>query len=214
VPSASNGDRGTYLCNGGTGYNGPIGLGTPDGLRSFMATDDTAAVTSPGTQAGTQGKAITPLRISASDSGAFPLSYRATGLPSGLTTSAAGIISGTPSRGGTAAVTVTATSDNGASGSASFTWAVKADKLTITSPGEQKFKAGQKVSLRLRAVSSTGSAVRFTTASGLPPGLHLNSYGLISGKLTRAGTHKCTVRTRDADGTKASVTFTWIVRRA
>jgi len=214
VPAGSNGDCGTYLCNGGTGYNGPTGLGTPDGLRSFMATDDTATVTSPGTKTGTQGKRITPLRISASDTGSFPLTYRASGLPSGLAISAAGIISGTPSRGGTAKVTVTATSDTGASGSASFTWTIKADKLTITRPGEQRLKVGQKVSLRVRAVSSTGSAVRFTTASGLPPGLRLNRYGLISGKLTKAGTHKCTVRARDADGTTASVTFTWVVRNA
>lgn len=214
VPTGSNGDCGTYLCNGGTGYNGPTGMGTPDGLRSFMATDDTVAVTSPGAQSGTEGKAITPLKISASDSGSFPLSYRASGLPRGLTISAAGIVSGKPSKGQIATVTVTATSDTGASGSVKFIWTIKADKLTITNPGKQTHKAGQKVSLRLHATSSTGSTVRFTTASGLPPGLHLNAYGLISGKLTKAGTHVCTVRAHDADGTIASVKFTWVVRTA
>lgn len=214
VPGGSNGDCGSYLCNGGTGYNGPTGMGTPDGLRSFMATDDTVTVTSPGAQSGTQGKAITPLKISASDSRSFSLSYHASGLPAGLAISAAGTISGKPSKGGTVTVTVTATSATGASGSVSFTWAIKADKLTITNPGKQTHKAGQKVSLRLHATSSTGSVVRFTTATGLPPGLHLNPYGLISGKLTKAGTHVCTVRAHDADGTTASVKFTWVVRKS
>jgi Putative Ig domain len=213
VPTGSDGDCGTYLCEGGTGYNGPTGLGTPDGLRSFMATDDTVTVTTPGAQSGTQGNAITPVQISASDSGSFPLSYRASDLPPGLKMSASGTITGTPSRGGSGTVTVTATSDTGASGSASFTWAIRADKLTITSPGKQAQKAGQKVSLRLHAVSSTGSAVRFTTASGLPPGLRLNPYGLISGKLTKTGIYACIVRAHDAAGTTSSVKFTWVVRK-
>jgi Putative Ig domain len=299
VTTGSNGDCGTYLCNGGPGYNGPTGIGTPDGLRAFMNTDDTVTVTNPGSQtsiqgkpvsvplsgadsqsypvsfaasglppglsiskagvisgtpseggrfavtvtatsdtgaagsasftwavtpdtvtvtdpgnqAGTQGKAITPLRISASDTGSFPLSYRASGLPPGLSISAAGVVSGKPSRGGSFAITVTATDTLGTSGSASFSWAIRADKLTIARPGEQTRRKGQKVSLRLHASSSTGAAVRFTTASRLPPGLHLNAYGLISGKLTKAGTYTCTVRARDADGTTASVRFTWVVRK-
>ena len=182
---------------------------------TWVIAPDTVTVTDPGNQTGTQGKAITPLDISASDSGSFPLSYRASGLPPGLSiSSSSGVISGTPSEGGSFAVTVTATDTAGASGSASFTWAVKADKLTITNPGKQLRKVRQKVSLRLHAFSSTGSAIRFTTAIRLPPGLHLSASGLISGRLTKAGRYVCTVRARDADGTTASVKFIWVVRKA
>lgn len=35
VTSGSNGSCGTYLCNAGTGYDGPSGLGTPDGTGAF-----------------------------------------------------------------------------------------------------------------------------------------------------------------------------------
>jgi len=35
VVSGSNGTCGTYLCNGGTGYDGPSGLGTPNGTGGF-----------------------------------------------------------------------------------------------------------------------------------------------------------------------------------
>jgi len=35
VTEGSNGSCGTYLCNAGTGYDGPTGLGTPNGTGSF-----------------------------------------------------------------------------------------------------------------------------------------------------------------------------------
>lgn len=35
VTSGSNGTCGTYLCNAGVGYDGPTGLGTPNGLTAF-----------------------------------------------------------------------------------------------------------------------------------------------------------------------------------
>jgi subtilase family serine protease len=35
VTSGSNGSCGTYLCNAGTGYDGPTGLGTPNGVGGF-----------------------------------------------------------------------------------------------------------------------------------------------------------------------------------
>ncbi|WP_372457889.1 S53 family peptidase [Streptantibioticus parmotrematis] len=38
VTSGSNGDcNGTYLCTAGSGYDGPTGLGTPNGLKAFTA---------------------------------------------------------------------------------------------------------------------------------------------------------------------------------
>jgi subtilase family serine protease len=215
VTSGSNGNCGTYLCNGGTGYNGPTGLGTPDGLLAFMNADDAVTVTNPGQQTATQGKAIKALTISASDSASFPLSYSASGLPPGLSISpSSGIIGGKPAKGGTFTVTVTATDTDGASGSTRFAWVVKADKLTISNPGRPSGRVGQTVSLRLHATSSTGAAVRFTTATGLPRGLLLTPLGQVRGKLTRAGTYVCTVRAHDADGTTASVKFTWVVRKA
>ena len=84
-------------------------------------------VTNPGNQAGATGTAAS-VQIHASDSAAGQtLSYSAAGLPAGLSiNSSTGLISGTPTAGGTSTVTVTVRDATGASGSTTFTWAVAA----------------------------------------------------------------------------------------
>jgi len=86
---------------------------------------NTVTVTNPGSQAGTVGTAAS-VQIQASDSGSGQtLAYSATGLPAGLSiNSSTGLISGTPTTAGTSSVTVTAKDGTGASGSATFSWAI------------------------------------------------------------------------------------------
>jgi hypothetical protein len=126
VTSGSNGPCGTYLCNAGPGYDGPTGLGTPDGIAAFRS-GNTVTVTAPAAQLSRKGKKITPLRISAADSQAGrTLSFTAAGLPRGLSISRAGVISGTPTVLADSRVSVTVTDRTGAKGSASFSWRVAA----------------------------------------------------------------------------------------
>jgi hypothetical protein len=113
-----------YLCTGVTGYNGPAGLGTPDGVGglAFSGTGDVITVTDPGPQDYEVNSRAVSLPMSASDSSVNQtLTYKATGLPSGLTiNSASGLISGSVgSTASTSAVTVTATDEVG-SGSVTF----------------------------------------------------------------------------------------------
>jgi O-glycosyl hydrolase len=86
---------------------------------------NTVTVTNPGSQTGTTGTTAS-LQVHATDSGTGQtLSYSASGLPAGLSiASGTGLISGTPATAGTYTVTVTATDGTGASGSATFTWAI------------------------------------------------------------------------------------------
>ncbi|MEZ0110282.1 hypothetical protein ABH920_004297 [Catenulispora sp. EB89] len=116
----------SYLCTAGAGYDGPTGIGTPNGiagLQTGSSGTETVSVTDPGTQTSTAGTAISTLQISGSDSAGKSLTYSATGLPAGLAISSSGAITGTPSAVGTSTVTVTASSGT-ASGSTSFTWTV------------------------------------------------------------------------------------------
>jgi GH25 family lysozyme M1 (1,4-beta-N-acetylmuramidase) len=62
----------------------------------------------------------------------FTPTLRATGLPTGLSMTAAGVITGWPARPGAYKVTVTAADGLGGAGSASFTWTVKASSASGT----------------------------------------------------------------------------------
>jgi hypothetical protein len=135
VTSGSNGScepSRQYLCNaavgyGETSYNGPAGLGTPDGTAAFAnsATGNVVTITDPGTQDEEAGKPVY-LALSGADSAGLALTYSATGLPSGLSIGASsGLITGTlGSSASTNTVTVTAQDSTGASGSVTFTMVV------------------------------------------------------------------------------------------
>ncbi|WSR66530.1 putative Ig domain-containing protein [Streptomyces sp. NBC_01198] len=130
VTTGTNGSCGSsYLCTAKAGYDGPTGLGTPNGTAAFTSggsTGNTVSVTSPGNQSTKVSTAVS-LQIHATDSASGQtLTYTATGLPPGLSiSSSTGLISGTTSATtGTYSVTVTAKDSTNATGTASFTWSV------------------------------------------------------------------------------------------
>ncbi|MGH3159260.1 MAG: ricin-type beta-trefoil lectin domain protein, partial [Streptosporangiaceae bacterium] len=112
-----------YLCNGETGYDGPTGLGTPDGTAAFRnsVTGNVVTLTDPG---GQDEEAGTPVfvAVAGSDSAGLALTYSATHLPPGLSMgTASGHITGTlSSTTHTYKVTVTAKDSTGATGSVKF----------------------------------------------------------------------------------------------
>jgi subtilase family serine protease len=161
VTSGSNGSCGSPICSSGTGWDGPTGLGTPNGVAAFTSgttTGNTITVTNPGAQTATVGTAFS-LQISASDSASGQtLTYAASGLPTGLSiSSSTGLISGTPTASGSFSATVTVTDTTGASGSTSFT--------TTVSGGT----SGGCTSTQLlgNAGFETGSASPWTASSGV-----------------------------------------------
>jgi len=108
----------------GTDSTGPTGSATFAWAVGSTA-PNTVTVTSPGSQTGTVGAAAS-VQIAATDSASGQtLAYSATGLPAGLSiNSATGLISGTPTTAATSSVTVTAADGTGASGAATFSWAI------------------------------------------------------------------------------------------
>jgi beta-glucosidase len=90
-----------------------------------QAVNGSARVTiaNPHGMSGPSGTAVR-LAVTASSSSSAPVTFTAKGLPAGLTMSATGVISGTPSARGTTTVTVTASDGKGASDTASFVWTV------------------------------------------------------------------------------------------
>jgi len=115
-----------YLCTSENGYDGPTGLGTPNGTAAFasMATGNVITLTDPGVQ---DLKVTTPafLAMQGIDSASGQtLTYSATGLPAGLTIDSTGRITGIPSTAGPSTVTVTAKDGTGATGSVTFSMIV------------------------------------------------------------------------------------------
>jgi subtilase family serine protease len=209
-----------YLSTAEVGFDGPTGLGTPNGIAAFSAgstTGNTVTVTNPGSKTGTVGTAAS-LQISATDSASGQtLTYSATGLPTGLSISSSGLISGTPSSAGSYSVVVKATDTTGASGSASFTWTVSAasgNTVTVTNPGSKSSVAGTAASLQISATDSASGQTLTYSATGLPTGLSISSSGLISGTPTTAGTYSVVVKATDTTGASGSASFTWTVTAA
>ncbi|MFD8599524.1 M4 family metallopeptidase [Kitasatospora sp. NPDC059646] len=113
-------------------------------------------VTSPGNQS-TALNASVNLAIKATG-GTAPLTYSATGLPTGLSiNSSTGVITGTATAAGTYNVTVTAKDSAAKTGTASFTW-------TVTSGGGGSCTPAQ---LLGNPGFETGTAAPWTTTSGV-----------------------------------------------
>lgn len=171
----------------------------------------------PGDQSGAVGTAVS-LPISASAATGFA----ATGLPSGLTMSAAtGTIAGTPSQGGNFAVTVSAGNDV-ATTSTSFMWFIDGpvDPPPVNRPpvlaavADQTSAATEPASLALDGSDPDGDPLTFS-ASGLPPGLALNTAsGIVSGAPTTPGTYAVSAQVSDGRGGSASAAFTWTITAA
>jgi len=147
------------------------------------------SIVNPGPQADNEGEYVS-LYISASDPDAGDtLTFSATGLPAGLSMSpGSGEIWGTLSYNAAAGspynVQVTVT-DNGApplQASTSFSWDIANVNRppTVTNPGNQANNEGSTIALQVQGGDPDGNGITFA-ATGLPPGLSMNSSGLISG---------------------------------
>jgi hypothetical protein len=140
VTSGSNGTCATAVqCTAGVGWDGPTGFGTPNGTAAFTAGGGggpgPVTANNPGSQSGTVGTAAN-LQLSAAG-GTAPYTWTATGLPTGLAISTAGLISGTPSAAGTFSVTATARDSTGATSAVTFTWTIANPGAGCSSPGQK-----------------------------------------------------------------------------
>jgi hypothetical protein len=84
--------------------------------------------------------------------------------------------------------------------------------VTVTSPGNQAGTVGTAASVQVHASDSASGQTLSYGASGLPPGLSINSsIGLISGTPTTSGTYSATVTAQDGTSASGSATFTWTI---
>jgi hypothetical protein len=205
----------TYLCTAGPGYDGPSGLGTPNGTGAFTpGIGNTITVAYPGAESSLSGNhATVPIRATDTAAGQT-LTYAIYGQPPGVSiNSAYGTVSGTPTvSSGTYNVTVVVTDGTGANGSTMFTWTIRANqRVTVTNPGSQGGVTGTSVSLPVSASDSASGQTLAYTATGLPPGLSMSAGGTISGTPTTTGLFRAQVVVTDQAGITGSAAFTWTI---
>ena len=134
---------------------------------------------------------------------AAPYRYAVTagGLPTGLTLSDGGVLSGVATASGTFGFTVTATDDYGFTGARAYSVTVADPVIAITAPAAGALPGGVGGTAYSQTFTATGGqgTHRFALATGtLPAGLTLSSGGVLSGTPTVAGTFDFAVSATDA----------------
>ena len=177
---------------------------------SFSNQNVISLTTPPGQSATVQ----TPFRLqlSATDSGSSPITYRSTGLPSGLTLDfASGLISGTPTASGVYPIALSVTDDTGITANATFTITVR-NAIAVITPPIQNVLIQTPFSLQISASDNGGVQMAYA-ATGLPNGLSIGaSSGLISGTPTTSGSSTVGVSVSDASGASVTVSFSMTVQ--
>ncbi|MCA1666054.1 MAG: putative Ig domain-containing protein [Thermomicrobia bacterium] len=136
-------------------------------------------------------------------------------LPTGLTLTTAGMLSGTPTAGGTFAFTIQAQDANGFTGAQQYTIIVTAPAIILsptTLPGGVKG-----VAYPTTTITAAGGTAPydFTVTTGtLPTGLTLSPAGVLSGKPTATGSFTVTVTATDANGFTGMQQYTLTVTAA
>jgi type II secretory pathway pseudopilin PulG len=174
-------------------------------------------VVDPGNQKDTVGSVVSLQLEVEDDTGVPPFTWQLSSgtLPAGLTLSASGLFTGSPTTVNVATpLTVRVIDAFGRAGLDSFTWTVVAAP-TVTTPAAQSTPVGTAVNL---AVASTcpNTPCRFTLANA-PAGLAINANtGVITGTPTTAGiSASVTVTITDADNIATTTpAFTWTVTAA
>ena len=132
-------------------------------------------------------------------------------LPTGVTLSAAGVLSGKPTVAASFAVTLQVKDSLAHAAVAAFTIVVK-PALVIKTPTVAEAYIGTAYSLALTATGGSGTGYTWLLASGtLPSGLALSTTGTISGKPTLAGSSALSIEVKDSAGNTAKVSFTLVV---
>ncbi|MCX6313786.1 MAG: putative Ig domain-containing protein, partial [Sphingobacteriales bacterium] len=181
-----------------------------DATATASVTVDKPTVNNPGVNTGTLGVPFS--QTFTQSGGTLPVSFSTVStLPTGLTLSSAGVLSGTPTQSGIFPIVVTV-SDNNTCVGTGVTYNLQiCPAITVTNP---VVATGTLNSPFSQSFSSTGGAptVTYTTASSLPTGLSLSAAGVLSGTPTVSGTFPITVVATDANlCTGTGSTYTLVI---
>ena len=208
VALAANGSGTVALANGSTG--------SADYLLDVegyfvLACTSPIVVTNPATAAGAVNAPFSQAFTSSGGVGAKTYTTSSP-LPAGLALAANGTLSGTPTQPGTFPITVTATDQNGCTGTGpTYTLVISCQTITVTNPGVTTGTANTPFSQTFTQTGGVGTTT-FSTVSALPIGMTLAASGVLSGTPTQAGGFDIVVTATDANGcTGAGATYHLVI---
>jgi hypothetical protein len=148
--------------------------------------------------------------------GAAPYAFGVSGasLPPGLTLSAAGTLSGTPTQKGTFTVVIKATDVNGCVGFRSYQLVIECPDIVINPISLPRGRIGTPYSQTLTATGDCTPQGFSLLAGTLPPGLTLNPNGILSGTPTVLGNFVFLVRVTNSCGCTGRRTYLLRIRRS
>jgi Putative Ig domain/PASTA domain len=182
----------------------PISIASVDGLIPDPA------VTQPADQTTIYG---TPVSLTLAATGGHPpYRWTATGLPSGLSISTQGMVTGTPDLVHAFTVSITVTDAQDQHATAQFAWTV-VERLAIPPGplGDRTTVVGTQMT-STAPVATGGTAPYIWSVTGLPAGLSADAAGRVSGTVGPSPyTNLVTFTAHDAGGQAATRTITWTV---
>ena len=183
---------------------------------TIAAAGSTAPVVSatPAPTTGTVGTAYTSYQFSATNGPITSFQVSSGALPTSLSLSTAGVLSGTPSATGTFTFGVTATNSSGTGTATSFTITINA-----ASGGSTPVVSGTPLDGTLNNAyanyqfsATNGPITSYQVSSGaLPTGLSLSSAGALTGTPSATGTYTFGVTATSAAGTGTATSFTIVI---
>ena len=157
----------------------------------------------PGTlPAATLGAAYNQNITASGGSGPYTFAVTVGSLPAGLSLTSAGVLSGTPTAGGSFNFTVTATDSSSGSGpfkgAQAYNLTVSAPVITVAPASLPDTTVGAAYNQSISASGGTATYAFAITAGSLPAGLSLSSVGVLSGAPTASGSFTFTVTATDS----------------
>ncbi|WP_430542654.1 putative Ig domain-containing protein [Xanthomonas sacchari] len=177
----------------------------------------TLTLSPPALPVGTAGSAYS--QALSATGGTAPYSYSlATGaLPAGMSLSAAGVLSGTPTQAGSFVFTATVTdSTAGVPGQASRSYTLSIAAPTLTQ-GQPTLPAGTSGTAYNQTLSTSGGTAPYSysvVSGALPTGLSLTPAGVLSGTPSAAGSFAFSIKVSDANGFSATQAYTLTIASA
>ncbi len=160
---------------------------------------------------GTTGSAYSQAISATGGNGTSKFTLTSGALPAGMTLSASGALTGTPTVNGTFSFSITATDTFGCTGSLAYSLTIGCPVISLSPPTLPVGTAGSAFSQTIVASGGSGPYSFSILSGALPAGMTLAAGGSLSGTPTASGSFIFAVRATDANGCNGSLGYSLTV---